>query len=146
MPDAKLDLANFMRTHLLSALATLKIGIDILLDEEHVKIDRIFGHGGYFKTPGVGQRYLSAAFGAPVSVMETAGEGGPYGMALLCAYMLWKDEGEKLEDYLDQKVFKDVPVTTVMAGKEDMDGFDRFSERYLSAFGVEKAAVEGMKA
>ncbi|MBQ6522212.1 MAG: ATPase, partial [Atopobiaceae bacterium] len=93
-PDAHLTLANFMRTHLLSALATLKIGMDILTHAEQVPIERLYGHGGYFKTPGVGQRMLSAAVGAPVSVMVTAGEGGPYGMALLAAYMLWRDEGE----------------------------------------------------
>ena len=106
-PDARLTLANFMRTHLLSALATLKIGLDILTQTEHVEIDKLYGHGGFFKTPEVGQRMLSAAVGAPVSVMETAGEGGPYGMALLAAYMLWKGADESLPDYLDGKVFEE---------------------------------------
>ncbi|MBR7190142.1 MAG: FGGY-family carbohydrate kinase, partial [Oscillospiraceae bacterium] len=104
-PDANFTLPNFMRVHLLSALATLKIGLDILTGEEKVVIDRLCGHGGFFKTPEVGQRMLSAAVHAPVTVTETAGEGGPYGMALLAAYMLWRDEGESLPDYLDSKVF-----------------------------------------
>lgn len=141
-PDAKLSLANFMRTHLLSALATLKIGLDILTGEESVQVDKLYGHGGFFKTPGVGQRLLSAAVNAPVSVMETAGEGGPYGMALLCAYMLWKVEGESLPDYLDNKVFNGANSSTVMADKADVDGFNRFLEKYKAAFPVEKTAVE----
>ena len=93
-PDAHFNLANFMRTHLYAALATLKIGLDILLKEEKVKVDRIYGHGGLFKTKGVGQGILAAAMDAPVAVMETAGEGGPWGMALLASYMLQKADGE----------------------------------------------------
>ena len=135
-------LANFMRTHLLSALATLKIGLDILTGEENVQVDKLYGHGGFFKTPGVGQKLLSAAVNAPVSVMETAGEGGPYGMALLCAYMLWKDEGESLPDYLDNKVFYGAKSSTVMADKADIDGFNKFLAAYKAAFPVEKTAVE----
>lgn len=143
-PNCSFTLANFMRTHLLSALATLKIGLDILVNEENVRIDKLYGHGGYFKTPKVGQRMLSAAVGAPVSVMETAGEGGPYGMALLCAYMLWKDEGESLEDYLDNKVFAGAASYTLTADDSDINGFNQFLERYVSAFEVEKAAVKFM--
>ncbi len=143
-PNCSFTLANFMRTHLLSALATLKIGLDILVNEENVRIDKLYGHGGYFKTPKVGQRMLSAAVGAPVSVMETAGEGGPYGMALLCAYMLWKDEGERLEDYLDNKVFAGAASYTLIADDSDIMGFNRFLESYVSAFEVEKAAVKFM--
>ena len=93
-PDAHFTLANFMRSHLYASLATLKIGLDILLKEEKVKVDRIYGHGGLFKTKGVGQGILAAAMDAPVAVMETAGEGGPWGMALLAAYMLQKQETE----------------------------------------------------
>ena len=141
-PDAHLTLANFMRTHLLSALATLKVGMDILTSEEQVPIDRLYSHGGYFKTPGVGQRMLSAAVNAPVSVMETAGEGGPYGMALLCAYMLWHDEGETLEDYLDQKVFADAASTTLMAEPDEVEGFNAFLARYKAALPLEKLATE----
>ena len=141
-PDANFSLANFMRSHLLSALATLKIGLDILTRTEKVAIDELYGHGGFFKTPEVGQRMLSAAVGAPVSVMETAGEGGPYGMALLGAYLLWKQEGESLEDYLDNKVFAGARSTTLMAEDQDVEGFNRFLERYRRALPVEKAATE----
>ena len=141
-PDARLTLANFMRTHLLSALATLKVGMDILTSEERVPIDRLYGHGGFFKTPGVGQRMLSAAVNAPVSVMETAGEGGPYGMALLAAYMLWHDEGEPLEDYLDEKVFAGSASTTLTAEPGEIAGFDAFLARYKAALPLEKLATE----
>ena len=142
-PDSKFTLPNFMRTHLLTAIGALKIGLDILTGEEGVVIDKIYGHGGFFKTPGVGQRMLSAAVGAPVSVMETAGEGGPYGMALLAAYGLWKAEGEPLEDYLD-KVFAAAQSSTLMADTADMAGFDAFLKRYTAALPVEKAAVQAI--
>ena len=141
-PDAKLTLSNFMRTHLLSALATLKIGMDILTQTEQVQIDKLCGHGGFFKTPEVGQRMLSAAVNAPVTVMETAGEGGPYGMALLAAYMLWRGEGETLADYLDKKVFVGAKTSTLTADQADVDGFNAFLERYKKALSVERTAVE----
>ena len=144
-PDAKLTLANFMRTHLLSALATLKIGLDILTDEEHVAIEKLYGHGGFFKTPEVGQRMLSAAIGAPVSCMETAGEGGPYGMALLAAYRVRKAPGETLADYLDSRVFADASSSTLMAQPEDIEGFNAFLTRYKATFPAEIAAVEGLR-
>ena len=143
-PDARFTLANFMRTHLLSALSTLKIGLDILTQTEQVAIDKLYGHGGFFKTPEVGQRMLSAAVGAPVSVMETAGEGGPYGMALLGAYMLWKDEDESLADYLDNKVFADAKSSTLMADPADVEGFNRFLMAYMRALPVEKLATESI--
>ena len=140
-PGAELTLANFMRTQLMSALATLRIGTDILRDE-NIRIDRLYGHGGFFKTPGVGQRLLSASVAAPVSVMETAGEGGPYGMAILAAYMLNKGENETLEDYLDGRVFADARSSTVMAEPEEIAGFNAFLEKYTGSFAVEKAAIE----
>ena len=143
-PDAEFTLANFMRTHLLSALATLKIGLDILTRTEQVPIEKLYGHGGFFKTPEVGQRMLSAAVGAPVSVMETAGEGGPYGMALLAAYLIWKDEGESLPDYLDNRVFATAKSTTLMADKADVDGFNTFLDRYKKALAVEEAATKAI--
>ena len=142
MNNADMSLANFMRTHLLSALATLKIGMDILTQAEEVKIDKLQAHGGFFKTPEVGQRMLSAAVGAPVSVMETAGEGGPYGMALLVAYMIRKDSGETLEDYLDNKVFSGAESHTLMADEKDISGFSVFLSRYKKALPVERAAAE----
>ena len=140
-PNSVFNLKNFMRTHMYSALATLKIGMDILA-EESVAIDKIYGHGGFFKTEEVGQRMLSAAINAPVSVMKTAGEGGPYGMALLCAYALWKDERESLEDYLDRKVFASCESSTVLADKSEVDSFNKFIESYKNCLAVEKAAIE----
>ena len=140
-PDARLSLANFMRTHLLSALATLKIGLDILTGEEHVAIDKLYGHGGFFKTPEVGQKLLSAAVGAPVSVMETAGEGGPYGMALLAAYSA-SGANKSLPEFLDTEVFAGAKSTTLTAGDVDCDGFDAFLAAYKRALPVEKVATE----
>ena len=140
-PDSRLMLADFMRTQLMSALATLKIGMDILTERENVKIDRLYGHGGFFKTPEVGQRILSAAVNAPVSVMETAGEGGPYGMALLASFMLNKS-GETLEDFLDKKVFAAAQISTLTARGDEIEGFSAFLERYKKALSVERTAVE----
>ena len=105
-------------------------------------IDKLYGHGGFFKTPEVGQRMLSAAVGAPVSVMETAGEGGPYGMALLAAYMLWRDAGETLPDYLDSKVFGQANAVTLMADDKDVAGFNVFLTRYRKALPMERCATE----
>lgn len=141
VPEVRLTLADFMRTHLLSALATLKIGLDILIEEEHVVIDRIYGHGGFFKTPEVGQKLLSAAVGVPVSVMETAGEGGPYGMALLAAYRL-NNKGKNLADFLDDEVFANVNSVTLQADDSERIGFDEFLERYKKALPLEKLATE----
>ncbi len=142
-PNAEFSLANFMRTHLMSALATLKIGLDILT-EEKIPVDKLYGHGGYFKTPSVGQRILSAAVGVPVSVMETAGEGGPYGMAILAGFMLWKKDGQSLQDYLNQSVFATAKTTTLMAGENEIRGFDEFVAKYKKFFAVEATAVDKM--
>ncbi len=144
-PESRFTLANFCRTHLLSALATLRIGLDILRREENVRAERIYAHGGFFKTPEVGQKLLAAAVGAPVSVMETAGDGGPYGMALLCAYMLWHSRGETLEEYLDNRVFAAAGMTTVMPERADAAGFAAFLDRYKAAFPLERLAVETVK-
>ena len=144
-PNASFTMANFMRTHILSALATLKIGLDILTGQEQVQVDKLYGHGGFFKTPEVGQRMLSAAIGAPVSCMETAGEGGPYGMALLAAYRVRKAPGETLADYLDSRVFADASSSTLMAQPEDIEGFNAFLNRYKATFPAEIAAVEGLR-
>ena len=104
-PETKFNLANFMRSHLYTALGVIKVGMDILTKDEGVEIDTVLGHGGLFKTKGVGQKILAGAIDAPVSVMETAGEGGAWGIALLASYMINKEENETLEDYLDAKVF-----------------------------------------
>ena len=143
-PNAELTLANFMRAQLYAALATLKTGLDLLIRQEGVRVDHMLGHGGFFKTPGVGQRYLAAAMDAPVSVMETAGEGGPYGMALLAAYRLWRDGKEKLEEYLDRRVFAQAKSTTIEPDPADVAGFETFMSRYSRALAVERAAVENL--
>lgn len=143
-PNSEVHLADFMRLHMMSAMATLKLGMDILRIE-NVKIDKIYGHGGYFKTPEVGQRILSSAINASISVMETAGEGGPYGMALLCAYLIWgKIEGKQisLEDYLDQCVFNKSKTSTVMASDSEIEGFDKFIENYKKILSIEKKSLE----
>ncbi len=140
-PNSRFDLANFMRTHLVSALATLKIGLDILTQKENVPIKKLYGHGGFFRTPEVGQRMLSAAVGAPVSVMETAGEGGPYGMALLAAYMLDRGGDMSLEDYLNEKVFAQARSHTLAADQADIEGSAAFLARYKAALDVERTAI-----
>lgn len=140
-PNSEFTLPNFMRAQIFSALATLKIGMDILVIDEGVALNKIYAHGGFFKTPDVGQRMLSAAMEIPVSVMKTAGEGGPYGMALLAAYGLFKNAGETLEDYLDHRVFSTAEQKTVMAEEEDREGFAAFLGRYKKALSIEQEAL-----
>ena len=140
-PDSKFNLANFFRATLYSTMSTLKIGMDILA-EEKVAIDSLTGHGGLFKTPVVGQKYMAAACNAPVTCMETAGEGGPYGMALLAAYMLNKAEGETLEAYLNAHVFADAKGSTMQPEQADVDGFNAYIRRYKALLEVERKAVE----
>ena len=144
-PDATFTLSDFFRTHLMAALATLAVGVDILKKEEAVTVRSLRAHGGYFKTPGVGQRLLSAAVGVPVTVMETAGEGGPYGMALLASYMLRREAGESLPDYLDHKVFVDAKASVLSADETDIAGFRRFLDSYRKALSAEKAAIEALR-
>ena len=140
--NSKFSLANFMRTHLYTSLGALKIGLDILLKEEGVKVDSITGHGGLFKTKGVGQRFLAAAMDAPITVMDTAGEGGAWGMAVLASYMIHKGEGETLDDYLNNRVFAGQSGSTMEPDKNDVKGFDEFIERYKAGLAVERAAVD----
>ncbi len=140
-PDSKFTLANFFRAQLYSTMSTLKIGMDILAKEK-VAIDSLTGHGGLFKTPVVGQKYMAAACNAPVTCMETAGEGGPYGMALLAAFMLNKAEGQTLEAYLNEKVFADAKGTTLAPEQTDVDGFNTYIEAYKALLEVERKAVE----
>ena len=141
-PESRFNLSNFMRAHLFTALGALKVGMDILLKEEHVAIDTILGHGGLFKTKGVGQKILAAAIHSPVSVMETAGEGGPWGMALLASYMLHRTQGETLGAYLDSKVFAGSKGVSMDPDQKDVDGFDTFIERYKKGIAIEQAAGE----
>ena len=143
-PDSHFTLANFMRTHLYSALATLKIGLDILLKEEKVTVDSITGHGGLFKTPVVGQSMMAAAMNAPVTVMDTASEGGAWGMAVLAAFMEEKEENETLTSYLAEKIFAGQTGTTIAPNPEDVAGFDAFIKKYVSCLPAERGAVEGL--
>lgn len=139
--NCKFNLANFMRTHLYTSLGAIKVGNDLLLGEEGIKVDVIWGHGGLFKTEGVGQSVLAAALNTPVSVMKTAGEGGAWGIAVLAAYMLYKKNGESLSDYLENKIFKEAESITVVPDPEDVKGFDSFIERYKAGLNIERAAV-----
>lgn len=143
-PESRFTLANFMRVHLFSALGALKIGLGIF-EKEQVKIDQILGHGGFFKTKEVGQRIMAAAMNAPVSVMETAGEGGAWGIALLAAYMLRKAANEPLEAYLSHKVFAGEKSVTIAPDPRDVEGFAAFMERYQRGLVIERAAVDGLR-
>jgi sugar (pentulose or hexulose) kinase len=144
-PESRFTLSNFMRVHLFSALGALKIGLDILFEQEQVKIDQILGHGGFFKTKEVGQKIMAAAMNVPVSVMETAGEGGAWGIALLASYMLHKGSDEPLEDYLSNKVFAGESGTSIAPDQKDVAGFTAFMERYEKGLNIEKAAVDGLR-
>jgi sugar (pentulose or hexulose) kinase len=142
----KFNLANFMRAQLYAAIGVLKIGNDVLFKEEKVNVDRITGHGGYFKTKGVGQRFLAAALNSPISVMETAGEGGAWGIALLASYLVNKDNGQDLANFLDQKVFAGNTGVEIQPTPEDVAGFDTYIESYKRGLAIEKAAVENKNA
>ena len=144
-PDSRFTLANFMRAHLNAAFASLKIGMDILIEEEGALVDRIMGHGGIFKTKGVAQPIMAAALNAPVSVMETAGEGGAWGIALLAAYMVDKQGDETLEDYLDKRIFDGMPCETVAPDANEARAFNDYIARFKAGLPVERAAVESIK-
>jgi sugar (pentulose or hexulose) kinase len=144
-PDSRFTLSNFMRVHLFSALGALKIGMDILFEGERVKIDQVLGHGGFFKTEEVGQRMMAAALNVPISVMETAGEGGAWGIALLAAYTIRKEDDEPLEAYLAQKVFAGETGTTITPDPDDVAGFGAFMKRYKKGLAIERTAVDALK-
>ena len=141
----KFNLANFIRTNLYAAVAVLKIGNDVLFKDEHVEVDRITGHGGLFKTPGVGQRILAAAINSPISVMETAGEGGAWGIALLAGYMVNNKDNESLADYLDKHVFAGNKGVEIAPTAEEVAGFDTYIESYKAGLAIEQAAVANKK-
>jgi len=142
-PDANLTFANFMRVQLYAALATLSQGMEIL-NQEQVQVDRLMGHGGFFKTPEVGQKMLAAAMNAPVCVMETAGEGGPWGMALLAAYAAAGADGESLEDYLENRVFAGQNGKTIAPDAADTAGFKAYMELYKKGLAAERTAVDSL--
>lgn len=141
----KFNLANFMRAHLYASVGVLKIGNDILFNEEKIKVDRITGHGGLFRTKGVGQRVLAAAINSPISVMETAGEGGAWGIALLGSYLINNDKKQSLADFLDEKVFAGNAGVEVSPTAENVAGFNAYIEKYKACLPVEEAAVKYKK-
>jgi sugar (pentulose or hexulose) kinase len=141
-PDSRFDLATFMRTHLFASLATLRIGMDVLQKTEGVRLDRMFAHGGLFKTEGVAQRFLAAAIDTPVSVGDVAAEGGAWGIAVLAAFVTGRSPGQSLAEYLDTAVFPDAALQTAQPDPADVAGFDAFMQRYVAALPVERAAVE----
>ena len=143
-PDSRFNLANFMRVHLFTSLGALKTGMDILLKQEGVTLDKMMGHGGLFKTKGVGQRVMAAALDTPVCVMETAGEGGAWGIALLASYMKEKTEGETLTTYLAENVFGGEEGTRMEPDPEDVKGYEMFMKRYADGLSIERAAVESL--
>ncbi|MDE6668449.1 MAG: FGGY-family carbohydrate kinase [Muribaculaceae bacterium] len=141
----KFNLANFIRANLYASVAVLKIGNDILFNKENVKVDRLTGHGGLFKTEGVGQRILAAALATPISVMSTAGEGGAWGMALLADYLVNNSAALKLPDYLEQKVFAGDTGVSISATPEEIAGFNTYIAGYEACLPVERTAVECKK-
>ena len=141
-PHSRFNLANFMRVNLFTALGALRTGLDILFEKESVQVDEIRGHGGFFKTRETGQKIMAAAVNVPVSVMDTAGEGGAWGIALLASYMANREADENLVMFLDRHVFSGKSRTVVRPDPADAAGFDRFMERYRQGLAVEKAAVE----
>lgn len=141
-PESKFNLANFMRTNLYTCLGAMRVGLNILFDKEDVKVDRLLGHGGLFKTKGVGQQILADAVNAPVSVMETAGEGGAWGIALLASYLVNKKDGETLDHFLDENVFAGNEGTSLAPDPKGVEGYNAFMERYLKGIAIERAAVD----
>ena len=144
-PDADFTLANFARAQLYACMATLKIGLDILFGQERVTVDDLLGHGGLFKVPVVGQKLLAGALGVPISVMQTAGEGGPWGMALLAGYRLHRQAGQPLEEYLRDAIFANAEGSTVQPDAADSRGFAAFLQQYTRCLAVERAAADAMQ-
>lgn len=140
--DDKFNLANFMRAHLCASVGVLKIGNDILFNDEKVEVDRLTGHGGLFKTPGVGQRILAAALNSPISVMETAGEGGAWGIALLAAYLVNNAGKQTLADYLNEHVFQGNTGSEIAPTPEEVEGFNAYLENYKRGLAIEQTAVK----
>ena len=145
LPDSKMNLANFARAILFSSMATLKFGMNILTEKEFVRVDRLLGHGGLFKTPVVGQRLMAAVLETPVAVMSTAGEGGAWGIALLASYMKNRADGEALDSFLDSNVFGDMLGDSVSPDPDDAEGFRKYMERYKAGLAIERAAVDNLK-
>ena len=144
-PDSQFSLANFMRVHLFTSLGALKTGMDILLKKEGVHLDEMLGHGGLFKTKEVGQRIMAAAINTPVTVMETAGEGGAWGIALLAAYLKNRQAGESLSSYLSEKIFQKETGFTLDPVPEDVASYETFMNTYTKGLPIERSAVDFLK-
>lgn len=144
-PNSRFTLANFMRAHLYAAVATFRIGLDHLLTQEGVKITHVLGHGGFFKTERIGQRIMAAAINAPVAVMETAGECGAWGIALLAAFQDQKKFSETLVDFLENRVFSGETKKTVFPNPSDVEGFNSFMKRFKLGLPIQRAAVDQIK-
>ena len=145
LPDSKLSLSNFSRSMLYSAMATLKIGMDILMQNEHVPIEKMMGHGGFFKTKGVGQQLMAGALNVPIEVMESAGEGGAWGIALLASFAKRRQANESLVDYLNHSVFGNLQSDCMHPQQTDIDGFSAYLQRYREGLPIEKAAIACLK-
>jgi len=145
MPDSRFTLENFMRSLLFSSMASVRIGMETLTVDEGVKVSKLLGHGGLFKTADVGQKLMAGALNTPIAVMESAGEGGAWGIALLAAYAGCREANESLEDYLNNKIFAGSAVTTIDPDPVDVKGFEAYLERYKAALEVERAAVKFLK-
>lgn len=143
-PSRSFSVSNVLRAHLFSALGAMRMGLDILFEEEGVTVEEIRGHGGFFKAPGVGQRIMAAATGTPVRLQNTAGEGGSWGVALLAAYMVYRSENESLADYLDD-VFRGTETSVVEPEENDLKGFREFFNRYKRGFPIERASIDTLK-
>ena len=143
--NSRFTLANFIRVNLFTALGALRTGLDILFEKEGVQVDEIKGHGGFFKTAAVGQKIMAAATHTPISVLETAGEGGAWGIALLAAYLVRRDENETLADYLSQRVFQGQAGSVIAPDPADMAGFNAFFARYHEGLAIERAAVANLR-
>jgi len=143
-PESRFTLANLMRANLYSTIASLKVGMDILTDEEHVKLGQLLGHGGLFKTKGVAQKLMASALNVPVAVMESAAEGGAWGIAILASYLVNKGQDETLDDFLNNKVFAENKASRVEPDIRDAEGFALFMERYIKGLPIERAAVENI--
>ena len=142
-PDSEFSLANLMKSQIYGALATLKLGMEIF-EKEKVKLSRLTAHGGLFKTPGVAQRYLAAACNTDIVCLDTSSEGGPYGMAILAAYMLGKDKYSSLDDFLSERVFINANSVLLSPTESEVTAFKKYIDDYKQLLKVEKTAVELM--
>ena len=142
MPKAAFTFQNLCRSLVYSSFAALKIGMDILTEREHVKVEKLLGHGGLFKTQGVAQGLMASAFGIPVAVMSSAAEGGAWGIAILAQFMRKKQPTETLPDYLNNRVFCNAEVSVISPSPEDGAGFEAYLKHYRAGVAAVAEAAE----